>query len=82
MNTQQEIVVVQDMYAPYAAGRDRGFAGQGGGNVMKLFHVFYFDIIVGTISAPTRTDAIKQMGVRWGGQVGIRLGIGFVVGGC
>lgn len=40
---------------------------------MKCFEVFYYDLHVGSIWATDRTMAVKQMGVRWGGMVGITL---------
>lgn len=40
---------------------------------MTRFEVFYYDVPLATIWAPDRTSAIKQMGARFGGQVGITL---------
>ena len=40
---------------------------------MQKFDVYYYDLHVGIIWAPTRVHAVQQMGVRFGGQVGIRL---------
>lgn len=39
---------------------------------MKLFLVLYYDIhVVGTIYADSRENSVKQMGARFGGQVGL-----------
>ena len=41
--------------------------------MMTRFEVYYYDLHVGTIFAPNRIFAVQQMGVRFGGQVGITL---------
>lgn len=40
---------------------------------MTSFTIYYYDLPVRTIQAPNRTAAVKQMGIYYGGMVGIRV---------
>jgi hypothetical protein len=40
---------------------------------MQRFEVYYYDVPLATIWAADRVNAVRQMGARFGGQVGVRL---------
>ena len=39
----------------------------------QTFKIYYYDVLLETLTFPTRKDAVIYTGVRYGGQIGIRI---------
>ena len=38
---------------------------------MSQFAIYYYDVLVETVELPTRADAVRHMGARYGGTAGM-----------